>query len=112
MPNDSHQRAAEFHDLAAHAHRVAATHYDKGDHKTGHEYSRQAMEHSKKAYQSAPVDEAATICEDRRATGSGLALNECEEPARRRRYKRRLAFGRRSVIVFCLAQTDRISACY
>src|SRR5437879_5489570 len=27
--NDWHQRAAEFHDLAAHAHRVAATHRAK-----------------------------------------------------------------------------------
>lgn len=53
MPNDSHQRAAEFHDLAAHAHRVAATHHDKGDHMTGHEYSRQALEHSNKAFQLA-----------------------------------------------------------
>ena len=51
MPNDSHQRAAEFHDLAAHAHRIAATHHAKGDHQTGHEYSRQAMEHSNKACQ-------------------------------------------------------------
>ena len=53
MPYDSHQRAAEFHDLAAHAHRVAATHHGKGDHLTGHEYSRQAMEHSAKAYELA-----------------------------------------------------------
>jgi hypothetical protein len=53
MPSDSHQRAAEFHDLAAHAHRVAATHYSKGDHKTGQEFSRQALEHSVKAHQLA-----------------------------------------------------------
>jgi hypothetical protein len=53
MPKDAHQKAAEYHDLAAHAHRVAATHHDKGDHKTGHEFSRQAMEHSAKAYELA-----------------------------------------------------------
>jgi hypothetical protein len=53
MPNDSHQRAAEFHDLAAHAHRIAASHHAKGDHKTGHESSRQALEHSAKAYEFA-----------------------------------------------------------
>lgn len=29
MPSDSGQRAAEFHDLAAHAHRVAAVHHGK-----------------------------------------------------------------------------------
>jgi hypothetical protein len=53
MPKDAHQKAAEYHDLAAHAHRIAATHHDKGDHMTGHEFSRQAMEHSAKAYQFA-----------------------------------------------------------
>jgi hypothetical protein len=53
MPNDSHQRAAEFHDLAAHAHRVAASHHAKGDHQTGHEFSRQAMEHAAKAFELA-----------------------------------------------------------
>jgi hypothetical protein len=52
MPKDSHQRAAEFHDLAAHAHRVAAVHHDKEDHLTGHDHSKQAMEHSTKAYQA------------------------------------------------------------
>ena len=49
--NDWHQRAAEFKDLAAHAHRVAATHHGKEDHRTGQELSRQAMEYSAKAYQ-------------------------------------------------------------
>lgn len=49
--NDWHQRAAEFNDLAAHAHRVAATHHSKGDHQTGQELSRHAMEYSAKAYQ-------------------------------------------------------------
>jgi hypothetical protein len=52
MPNDSHQRAAEFHDLAAHAHRVAAAHHGKEDHLTGHELARQAMEHSARAQQA------------------------------------------------------------
>lgn len=51
--NDWHQRAAEFHDLAAHAHRIAATHHDQGDHQTGHELSRHAMEYSAKAYKYA-----------------------------------------------------------
>jgi hypothetical protein len=37
--------------MAAHAHRSAAVHHGKGDHITGQEYSRQAMEHSAKAYE-------------------------------------------------------------
>ncbi len=48
---DSHQKAAEYHDLAAHAHRAAAAHYEKGEHQTGHEQSRQALEHSRRAYE-------------------------------------------------------------
>lgn len=50
---DSHQKAAEYHDLAAHAHRTAAAHYEKGEHQTGHEHSRQALEHSQRAYEAA-----------------------------------------------------------
>jgi len=46
MNNGPHWRAAELHDLAAHAHRVAATQKDQ----TGHELSKRAMEHSAKAY--------------------------------------------------------------
>jgi len=34
MPNDSHQRAADFHELAAHTHRAAAAHHGKEDHQT------------------------------------------------------------------------------
>jgi hypothetical protein len=52
MPQDSHRRAAEFHELAAHAHRVAEAHIGKGDHETDHEHSRQAMEHSAKAHEA------------------------------------------------------------
>lgn len=51
MPSDSHQRAAEFHELAAHAHRAAAAAHGKGDHLSGHELSRQAMEHASKAFE-------------------------------------------------------------
>jgi hypothetical protein len=52
MPNDSHRRAAEFHEQAAHAHRAAAVHHGKEDHLTGHELSRQAMEHATKAFKA------------------------------------------------------------
>ncbi len=48
---DSHQKAAELHDLAAHAHRAAAEHLGKQDHLTVHEQSRQALEHSQKAHE-------------------------------------------------------------
>ncbi len=48
---DSHWRAAELHDLAAHAYRVAAEHHEKQDHLTGREHSRQALEHSHQAHE-------------------------------------------------------------
>jgi hypothetical protein len=48
---ENHRRAAEMHELAAHAHLVADEHSDK-DHLSGHEQSRQALEHSHAAYVS------------------------------------------------------------
>ena len=51
VPNSTHQRAAEFHDLAAHAHRMAAVHHAKEDHQTAHEHSKAALEYSNKAHQ-------------------------------------------------------------
>jgi len=50
MRNSQH-KAAEFHNLAAHAHRTAAVHQGQEDHLTGHERSRQALEHSNTAHQ-------------------------------------------------------------
>src|ERR1035437_3831703 len=47
---ESQQIAAEHRDLAVHAHRSGAEHHGKEDHLTGHENSRQALEHSNKAY--------------------------------------------------------------
>jgi len=52
---ENHQRAAELHDSAAHAHRSAAEAHEKQDHQTGHELSRQALEHSRKAHQRADL---------------------------------------------------------
>jgi hypothetical protein len=52
MPNNSDQRAAELHELAAHTHRAAAAQNGKEDHPTGHELSKQALEHANKAFQS------------------------------------------------------------
>jgi hypothetical protein len=48
--HDSQQIASEHRDLAAHAHLTGAEHHGKQDHLTGHESSRQALEHSNKAY--------------------------------------------------------------
>ena len=36
--------------MAAHAHRSAAVHHGKEDHLTGHELSRQALEHATNAF--------------------------------------------------------------
>ena len=47
---DSHRKAAELHDLAAHAHRATAEHHEKQDHLSGHEHSRLALEHSREAH--------------------------------------------------------------
>jgi len=47
---ENHQRAAELHDGAAHAHRVGEQ-QGKQDHLTGHEHSRQSMEHTPGARQ-------------------------------------------------------------
>jgi hypothetical protein len=41
-----HNRLAELHNLAAHYHTAAATAHGKGDHRTAHELSRLAHEHS------------------------------------------------------------------
>ncbi len=46
---ENHQRAAELHDLAAHAHRVGEQHGEQ-DHLTGHEHARKAFEHSQEAH--------------------------------------------------------------
>jgi hypothetical protein len=47
---ESQQIAAEHQDLAAHAHRSGAEQHGKEDHLTGHESSRQFLEHSNQAY--------------------------------------------------------------
>ena len=52
---ENHQRAAELHDGAAHAHRVAEQ-QGKQEHLTGHELSRQASEHhASHDHQAAPT---------------------------------------------------------
>lgn len=55
---ENHQRAAELHDNAAHAHRAAEKHGSQ-DHISGQEHSRQALEHSQKAYEHSRAAAAA-----------------------------------------------------
>jgi hypothetical protein len=50
MPQSSHTRLAELHNLAAHNHSAAAVAHGKGDHRTGHELSKQALEHTLNAH--------------------------------------------------------------
>jgi fructose-1,6-bisphosphatase/sedoheptulose 1,7-bisphosphatase-like protein len=50
MPQSPHERIAELHNLAEHAHAAAATAHGKGDHLTAHELSKKALEHSMNAY--------------------------------------------------------------
>jgi hypothetical protein len=64
MPRDSRRKAGEFHQRAAHAAHLAATQHGEEDHQTGHEQSRQALEHSAKAFselQEAHQKSATTI---------------------------------------------------
>ena len=49
MTQSSHDRAAELHNLASHAHTVAAVAHGKADHLTDHELSKQADELSRNA---------------------------------------------------------------
>ena len=55
---ENHQQAAELHDGAAHAHR-AGEQQGKQDYLTGHEHSRQALEHLLEAGQ--PTQQASTV---------------------------------------------------
>jgi hypothetical protein len=47
---NAHAAAAELHKLAAHAHRTAAEHNERGDNETGNWHSRRALEYSDRAY--------------------------------------------------------------
>jgi hypothetical protein len=49
MPQSTHNRSAELHNLAEHNHDVAA--HDKADHLTPHELTKQAEEYSKKTHE-------------------------------------------------------------
>lgn len=51
--HNPHRDVAELHDLAAHAHRTAAEHNEKGDNETGNWHSKRALEYSDRAYELA-----------------------------------------------------------
>ncbi len=51
--HENHQRAAELHELAAHAHRTAAEHNEEGDNETGNWHAQRALEYSDRAYELA-----------------------------------------------------------
>jgi hypothetical protein len=48
-----HQKAAQYHDLSAHAHRTAAEHNEKGDNENGDRHLERALEHSERVYKLA-----------------------------------------------------------
>jgi hypothetical protein len=50
MPQSTHDRAAELHNLAEHAHAVTAVAHGKEDHLTAHELSTKANEQSQNAH--------------------------------------------------------------
>ncbi len=50
------QQAAELHNAAAHTHTSAAEQHGKQDHLTGHERSRQALEHSAQVHEKVTAE--------------------------------------------------------
>jgi len=64
MPQSSHDQAAELHNLASHAHAVAAVAHGKTDHRTAHELSREALKHSEQL-------DVATADSTKAETGTG-----------------------------------------
>jgi hypothetical protein len=50
MTQSPHDRVAELHNLASHAHTAAAVAHGKGDHLAAHELTRKAHEHSLNAF--------------------------------------------------------------
>ena len=50
---NAHREAAEQHELAAHAHRTAAEHNEKGKDEAGRWHAERALEYSDRAYKLA-----------------------------------------------------------
>ena len=51
--HETHRKAAEQHELAARAHRMAAEHNEKGDNVAGSWHAEQALQYSDHAYRLA-----------------------------------------------------------
>jgi hypothetical protein len=51
--HDRHRQAADQHELAAHAHRTAAEHNEKGKNELGNWHLQRALEYSDQAYKLA-----------------------------------------------------------
>jgi hypothetical protein len=51
--HEDHRRAAELHEFAAHAHRTAAEHNERGDRGAAVWHSERALEYSDQAYKLA-----------------------------------------------------------
>lgn len=51
--HETHREAAEKHELAAHAHRTAAEHNEKGDHSAAFWHAERALEYSDRAFKLA-----------------------------------------------------------
>jgi hypothetical protein len=64
MPGESHRKAAELHERAAHAHRIAATHQEEGEHLSSSELSRQALEYAARAFQHSQEAHALATLKD------------------------------------------------
>lgn len=75
--NESTHIAAENRDRAPHAHRTGAEHLQTKDHLTGHERSRQGLEHSNKAYLEAQRQDQ----ENRTFPHTARATNEVNQEA-------------------------------
>ena len=64
MPQSAHNRSAELHSLAEHAHDAAG--HEKADHLTPHELTKRADEHSQKPHKRDDVL-AASVAERNKA---------------------------------------------
>ncbi len=68
MSQRTHERAAELHNLAAHAHMAAAVAHGKGNHRTANELSKLAHEHSRNAQKlAAELEKKTRLSKDARS---------------------------------------------
>lgn len=71
MPQSSHDQAAELHNLASHAHAVAAVAHGKADHLTDHELNKQADALSRNALKHAEQLDTPAAESTKAETGKG-----------------------------------------